>query len=153
MIDLNERKKEKKNFSTRLILVHLFFGILFSFFIYRTFSLQVSSYTDYQIASLENKTKEILIQPRRGIIYDRNGEIIVNNKPSYNLIINPSKIKDIEKHIAEIEILIDLTEKDILFVKENFKSKAALNRELVLFRLKSFSYTAGGSALHIMLFE
>lgn len=132
MIDLNERKKEKKNFSTRLILVHLFFGILFSFFIYRTFSLQVSSYTDYQIASLENKTKEILIQPRRGIIYDRNGEIIVNNKPSYNLIINPSKIKDIEKHIAEIEILIDLTEKDILFVKENFKSKAALNRELVL---------------------
>ena len=132
MIDLNERKKEKKNFSIRLILVHLFFGILFSFFIYRTFSLQVSSYTDYQIASLENKTKEILIQPRRGIIYDRNGEIIVNNKPSYNLILNPSKIKDIEKHIAEIEILIDLTEKDILFVKENFKSKAELNRELVL---------------------
>ena len=78
MIDLNERSKEKKNFSNRLTLVYLFFGILFSFFIYKTFSLQVSDYTEYEIASLQNKTREILIQPRRGIIYDRNGEIIVN---------------------------------------------------------------------------
>ena len=88
MIDLNERTQEKKNFFNRLILVYLFFGVLFSVFIYRTFSLQISSYTDYEIASLENKTREILIQPRRGIIYYRNGEIIVNNKPIYNLILN-----------------------------------------------------------------
>ena len=132
MIDLHERTQEKKNFFNRLILVYLFFGVLFSVFIYRTFSLQISSYTDYEIASLENKTREILIQPRRGIIYDRNGEIIVNNKPTYNLILNPSKIEDIEKHIAEIGSIIDLSEKDILFVRDNFKSKAKLNREIVL---------------------
>jgi penicillin-binding protein 2 len=132
MIDLNERSKEKKNFFNRLTIVYLFFGILFSFFIYQTFSLQVSSYTDYEIASLENKTREILIQPRRGIIYDRNGTIIVNNKPRYNLILNPSKIEDIDKHISEIENIIDLSEKDIIFVRENFKSKAKLNREIVL---------------------
>ena len=132
MIDLNERSKEKKNFFNRLTIVYLFFGILFSFFIYQTFSLQVSSYTNYEIASLENKTREILIQPRRGIIYDRNGNIIVNNKPRYNLILNPSKIEDIEKHISEIENIINLSEKDILFVRENFKGKAKLNREIVL---------------------
>ena len=132
MIDLNQRIQEKKNFSKRLLLGYLFFGMLFSFFVYRTFSLQVSSYTDYEIASLENRTREILIQPRRGIIYDRNGEIIVNNKPRYNLILNPSKINDIEKHIAEIRKVINISEKDILFVKENFKNKARLNREIVL---------------------
>ena len=132
MIDLNQRIQEKKNFSKRLLLGYLFFGMLFSFFVYRTFSLQVSSYTDYEIASLENRTREILIQPRRGIIYDRNGEIIVNNKPRYNLILNPSKINDIEKHIAEIKKVINISEKDILFVRENFKNKARLNREIVL---------------------
>ena len=132
MIDLKERSKEKKNFSNRLTLVYLFFGILFSFFIYKTFSLQVSDYTEYEIASLQNKTREILIQPRRGIIYDRNGEIIVNNNPKYNLILNPSKIKDIEEHLSEIAEIINLSEKDILFVKENFKNKAKLNREIVL---------------------
>ena len=115
-----------------MTLVYLFFGILFSFFIYKTFSLQVSDYTEYEIASLQNKTREILIQPRRGIIYDRNGEIIVNNNPNYNLILNPSKIKDIEEHLSEIAEIINLSEKDILFVKENFKNKAKLNREIVL---------------------
>ena len=89
MIDLNETIKEKKNFFNRLVFVYLFFGMLFLFFLYRTFSLQVSSFTDYEIASLENKTREILIQPIRGIIYDRNGKIIVNNKPNYNLILKP----------------------------------------------------------------
>ena len=82
---------------------------------------------------LQNKTREILIQPRRGIIYDRNGEIIVNNNPKYNLILNPSKNKkDIEEHLSEIAEIINLSEKDILFVKENFKNKAKLNREIVL---------------------
>ena len=74
----------------------------------------------------------MLIQPRRGIIYDRNGEIIVNNNPKYNLILNPSKIEDIEKHLSEIGEIIIMSEKDILFVKENFKNRAKLNREIVL---------------------
>ena len=102
MIDLNETIIEKKNFFNRLVFVYLFFGMLFLFFLYRTFSLQVSSFTDYEIASLENKTREILIQPRRGIIYDRNGKIIVNNRPSYNLILKPSQIDNIDEHIEMI---------------------------------------------------
>ena len=132
MIDLNETIIEKKNFFNRLVFVYLFFGMLFLFFLYRTFSLQVSSFTDYEIASLENKTREILIQPRRGIIYDRNGKIIVNNRPSYNLILKPSQIDNIDEHIEMIGNYIDLSEEDTLYTKENFKRKAKLNRELVL---------------------
>ena len=59
MIDLNETIIEKKNFFNRLVFVYLFFGMLFLFFLYRTFSLQVSSFTDYEIASLENKTSPL----------------------------------------------------------------------------------------------
>ena len=132
MIDLNETIIEKKNFFNRLVFVYLFFGMLFLFFLYRTFSLQVSSFTDYEIASLENKTREILIQPRRGIIYDRNGKIIVNNRPSYNLILKPSQIDNIDEHLEMIGNYIELSEEDILYTKENFKRKAKLNRELVL---------------------
>ena len=58
MIDLNERFSEKRNFFNRLIFVYVFFGVLFLYLIYKTFSLQISSYTDYELASLENKTRE-----------------------------------------------------------------------------------------------
>ena len=106
MIDLNERFSEKKNFFNRLIFVYIFFACLFLYLMYKTFSLQISSFTDYEIASLKNKTREVLIQPRRGIIYDRNGEIIVNNVPSYNLIINPSEISDLDSTLSNIKKII-----------------------------------------------
>ncbi len=132
MIDINERFSEKKNFFNRLIFVYIFFACLFLYFIYKTFSLQVSSFTDYEIASLKNKTREVLIQPRRGIIYDRNGEIIVNNVPSYNLIINPSEINDLDSTLSNIKKIIDLSDLEIKNAQDNFSLKKKLNRELIL---------------------
>ena len=132
MIDINERFSEKKNFFNRLIFVYIFFACLFLYLIYKTFSLQVSSFTDYEIASLKNKTREVLIQPRRGIIYDRNGEIIVNNVPSYNLIINPSAIYDLNSTLSDIKKIIDLSDLEIKNAQDNFSLKKKLNRELIL---------------------
>ena len=132
MIDINERFSEKKNFFNRLIFVYIFFACLFLYLIYKTFSLQVSSFTDYEIASLKNKTREVLIQPRRGIIYDRNGEIIVNNVPSYNLIINPSEINDLDSTLSNIKKIIDLSDLEIKNAQDNFSLKKKLNRELIL---------------------
>ena len=132
MIDINERFSEKKNFFNRLIFVYIFFACLFLYLIYKTFSLQVSSFTDYEIASLKNKTREVLIQPRRGIIYDRNGEIIVNNVPSYNLIINPSAINDLNSTLSDIKKIIDLSDLEIKNAQDNFSLKKKLNRELIL---------------------
>ena len=134
MIDINERYSEKRNFFNRLLFVYIFFGILFLYLIYRTFSLQVSSFTDYELASLENKTREFLVQPRRGIIYDRNGKIIVNNTPSYNLILNPERVDDINKLISEINKFINLSDAEIKNINDSFPNKKKLNREVVVKR-------------------
>ena len=134
MIDINERYSEKRNFFKRLLFVYIFFGILFLYLIYKTFSLQVSSFTDYELASLENKTREFLVQPRRGIIYDRNGKIIVNNKPSYNLILNPERVDDINKLISEINKFINLSDAEIKNINDSFPNKKKLNREVVVKR-------------------
>ena len=58
MIDINERFSEKKNFLNRLIFVYIFFACLFLYLIYKTFSLQVSSFTDYEIASLKKENEK-----------------------------------------------------------------------------------------------
>ena len=134
MTNLNETFSEKKNFFNRLILIYIIFGFLFIYFLYKTFSLQVSSYSDYEIASLENRTRELLIQPKRGIIFDRNGAILVNNVPSYNLIISPSKIGNLDILLNQIQSIIDLSAEDIAYVDSNFKRKAKLNRELIVKR-------------------
>ena len=132
MIDLNERFIEKRSFFNRLIIVYAFFGFAFSFFLYQTYSLQVSEYSEYETAAIENKTKEVLVQPIRGIIYDRSGKIIVNNVPTYDLIIRPSKIRSIENFLSEISLFINLNSDELNYVKENFDLKARYNRELVV---------------------
>ena len=132
MINLDERYAEKKSFFNRLIIVYAFFGFVFSFFLYQTYSLQVSEYSEYETAAIENKTKEVLVQPIRGIIYDRSGKIIVNNVPTYDLIIRPSKIKSIESFLSEISLIIKLNSNELSYVKENFDLKASYNRELVV---------------------
>ena len=132
MIDLNERYAEKKSFFNRLVVVYLFFGFVFSFFLYQTYSLQVSEYKDYETAAIANKTKEVLVQPVRGIIYDRSGKIIVNNVPTYDLIVKASEIKSINVFLSDLLPIIELDSDELDYVKENFDHKARYNRELIV---------------------
>ena len=120
MIDIDERYVEKKSFFNRLLVVYIFFGIAFSFFLYQTYSLQISEYTNYESASIKNKTKEVLVQPVRGIIYDRNGNIIVKNVPTYDLILKPSQVISIENFLNSISEIIDFNESEFDYIKENF---------------------------------
>ena len=126
MIDLQERFSERKNFFNRLVLVYILFGILFGFVIYNTYSLQVSSFSDYEIAALKNKSREILVQPKRGIIYDRNGKILVNNEPSYNLIFKPSQVTNLNELINEINVL-KIYKKNILIINSDKDSRVEDN--------------------------
>ena len=132
MIDIDERYVEKKSFFNRLLVVYIFFCIAYLFFLYQTYSLQISEYTNYESASIKNKTKEVLVQPVRGIIYDRNGNIIVKNVPTYDLILKPSQVISIENFLNSISEIIDFNESEFDYIKENFAAKASLNRELVI---------------------
>ena len=137
MIDIEDRYIEKRIFKSRLILIYIFFGFLFSLFIYRTYTLQVYSFSSYELASIENKTRSVLVQPARGVIYDRNGNILVNNVPSYDLIIQPSQISNIDNYLDSLSKFIYIPKKDIDYVKEQFKSKSTYNRELTVKRALS----------------
>ena len=100
--------------------------------LYQTFQLQIANYSEYEIAALENKTHEMNIQPIRGIIYDRDGNILVKNIPTYNLISIPNKVNDPESFIENIKNFIDITQEEENIFYEKFKSKARYNRELVV---------------------
>ena len=132
MSDIEEWKLEKKNFTNRLLFIYIFFVFLFTYFLSKTYSLQISSFSDYEIAALKNKTREVLIQPRRGIIYDRNNNILVNNIPSYNLIVSPSKILNPDILLKNIQQVISLNSEEQTYFFENFEVKASLNRELTI---------------------
>jgi len=60
-------------------------------YVIRLFSLQVVD-SSYKFSADSNTRRTKIIYPARGIIYDRNGEILVYNEAAYDLIINPSQL-------------------------------------------------------------
>ena len=132
MIEINETFKEKTSFNKRLIFLYVVFGILGIVFYYQIFNLQISNYSEYEIAAKNNKNEEISVQPLRGIIYDRNGEILVNNIPSFDLITKPIFIDDSNDFLLKLSSFLEIDEDEKKVFLSQFEKAKALNKELTL---------------------
>lgn len=88
--------------------------ILFS----NLYSLQVDSFEKYQTRSNSNRIKLLPVAPNRGLIYDRNGIILADNKPVYSLAVIPEEVDNLEASIQEISKLLDIsTDRQEIFFK------------------------------------
>ena len=127
-----ERQIEKNNFSSRATLLFGFIILVLIAVLIKVFSLQVSGYSDYQLAALKNKNYAVPVQSLRGEIFDRKGRALVKNEPTFDLITRPNLILDIDSFLEEIEPVIFLSQADKLRYKKLQKEKAFVNKELVL---------------------
>lgn len=62
--------------------------------IVQLFSMQILNGPVYNERSNENSVKPIYQTAPRGILFDRNGNVLVGNKPSFSLRVTPSEYKD-----------------------------------------------------------
>lgn len=75
----------------------------------RLYYLQVIKGDFYRFFSTENSIKEIKIPAARGMIFDRRGQVLVENRPSFELIIVPQYIADAPKVFDTLEALLGLS--------------------------------------------
>lgn len=69
---------------------------------FRLFMLQVFSAPYYRKASIDNSVRIVPIKAQRGIIVDRYGEIIVQNRPSYAVYLVPHDVPDINETATKL---------------------------------------------------
>lgn len=103
--------------STKKRLVAIFFGVSIVVFglILRLGYLQIVKGEELKKGALEQWTTGIEIKPKRGIIYDRNGEELAVSISSYTVWCNPAEIdikkaKETAKKVAEI---LNMNEEDV----------------------------------------
>ncbi len=79
----------------------IFLGViafLFGLLGIRLYMLQIVEWEQYRIQSEKNTMQPVIIQANRGMIRDRNGIILVDNRPSYNIsVIPPRFLANIEE--------------------------------------------------------
>ncbi|ENE9529566.1 penicillin-binding protein 2, partial [Vibrio parahaemolyticus] len=104
---------EARLFASRAIVA--FFGIvvLMGLLVANMYNIQVNQFQDYQTRSNDNRIKVVPIAPNRGLIYDRNGVLLAENRPVFNLELTPEKIKDIDATIQELQTILEITPEQI----------------------------------------
>ena len=79
-----------KQYENRTYIIGGFFGLVILIFIIRLFSIQVLD-DSFKTSSENNVIRKQTDYPRRGLIYDRNNELIVYNEAAYDLMITPKQ--------------------------------------------------------------
>ena len=79
----------------------------------RFFYLQIVQHSVYATLSDRNRIQVQSLPPNRGLIYDRNGELIADNIPSHNLTITIERVADLEATLARIDELVGLSDAQI----------------------------------------
>ncbi len=78
----------------RLAVIYGLAAVIFLYYGYKLFSLQVLQGVDYQTRADVNRMDEINVPAQRGIIFDRNGFVLARNVASYNVTITPALLPD-----------------------------------------------------------
>ena len=78
----------------RLALLMAIFFALFLLLCIRLFSLQVLKAHELQLMAQSQWTSESIIEPTRGKIYDRNGNVLAQSATAYTLSASPRQVKD-----------------------------------------------------------
>jgi len=84
-----------KKHENRTYIIGGFFGLVILIFIIRLFSIQVID-DSFKTSSENNVIRKQTDYPRRGLIYDRNKELIVYNEAAYDLMITPKQATSLD---------------------------------------------------------
>jgi len=84
------------NFYDNRRYVFIVFTILFGLvFIIRLFLLQVVD-SSYKVSAENNSQSHVVMYPARGLIYDRNGELLVSNQAAYDIMVVPNNVEEFD---------------------------------------------------------
>lgn len=97
----------------RIILAVLFILLISGGLLARMYWLQVVQYEHHSTLSENNRVHVQPIPPARGRIYDRNGVVLAENRPSFSLNITRERVPDLDATIALVRELLELGEEDI----------------------------------------
>jgi penicillin-binding protein 2 len=92
----------------RLRILTLCVFAVFAVLVLRLWFLQILNGPIYRVQSENNRIQLQDIPPFRGMIFDRHGELLVDNQPSYNLYIIPEQIQDQVQLLNSLRLMIDL---------------------------------------------
>jgi penicillin-binding protein 2 len=131
---LKNREAEHNIFRARVIVATIGMLVGFTLLSLRLIYLQVVKRDQYHTMAEANRISVVPVVPNRGVVYDRNGEVLAANYSAYTLEVTPSKVKNLDKVLDDLATIIEIQAKDrrrfkrLLEESKNFESLPIRNR-------------------------
>lgn len=126
---------ETRLYLNRTIWSLLIILMLIGFALFRLFYLQITNHSHYTTLSHDNRVKITAVPPTRGLIYDRNGVLLAENRPTYRLEIIPEQVKDLDNLLFQLQKVIKIRKNDLEKFKKNYRHKRSFDNIPLRFNL------------------
>ncbi len=131
-----DHPQERRTFQLRAVLAFLLVLIAMSALVSRMYFLQIVEHDRYSSISDKNRIQLKPEKPTRGLIFDRSGVLIADNKPSYSVTVLKEEMGgDLQNIVQRVGAIIDLSARDL----ERFNKRLKRRRrpyESVMLRSK-----------------
>lgn len=102
--------QEKRLTQRRLLAAAIFVLFLATILMARLFFLQVIEHELYQTKANDNRVMLVTDPPPRGLIYDRNGLVLADNRPIHSLTVIPERVDGVSNLKKMLSGIIEITD-------------------------------------------
>lgn len=126
--------KFHENLKPRIIIIGILISLLFIFLILRLWQIQIIEQDIFKERALRNRIRLRLIKAPRGLIYDRNGILLVSNTSSFYVSVIPAETyRDIEKTCSILAKILNIDKNTL---KEKIKKRGRHSYKELLIKTK-----------------
>ena len=106
--------------------------VAFVILLIRLLYLQIVMGEEYLTLSLNNRIRLQSIDPPRGLIYDRNNDVLVENRPSFDVTITLKDARPVEQTIAKLADHLGLPPRELMLKLSTSKGRSAYKPIMLL---------------------
>jgi penicillin-binding protein 2 len=123
-VALKDPYLESRIYGARTIFVLVIIVALVVILLGRYFSLQITQYETYRTESDRNRVQLQSLPPKRGLIFDRNGVLLAENRPSFVLSIVLERVPDLDATLLLLSEIVEVSDSDL----EKFEARSRRRR-------------------------
>ena len=110
---MEDHEIETRGFVTRVTFIFLVAAVLMLGLLARFVDLQILKHGVFSTRADENRIQVQPIAPDRGLIYDRRGVLLADNRPIRTLAVVAERVADSDTAIGELASLVDISDDEI----------------------------------------
>nr|WP_221275871.1 penicillin-binding protein 2 [Marinobacter oulmenensis] len=100
-------------FQRRALVTLAFVVLMLGSLLARMYQLQIVEHDTYTTLSDKNRVQVQSVPPPRGLVYDRNNQLLAENRPVFSLTIVPERVDDMPRTLEQLQQIISISEEDL----------------------------------------